>query len=165
MIAFTLNGTAHEIDVDPNMPLLFVLRDKLDMTGTKYGCGIGACGACSVLLDGAVTRSCSIPLSAVDGKAVTTIESVAETEWKVVQQAWIEQQVPQCGYCQSGMIMSAIGLLRHSPQPSRQQVRESITNLCRCGTYPRIEDAVLLAASLLEDSRKEAKVVRRKRRK
>ena len=165
MIAFTLNGTAHEIDVDPTMPLLFVLRDKLDMTGTKYGCGIGACGACSVLVDGAITRSCSLPISAVEGKAVTTIESIAETEWKVVQQAWIAQQVPQCGFCQSGMIMSAIGLLRHSPQPTRQQVRESITNLCRCGTYPRIEDAVLLAAQLLGDTRKEAQVVRRKRRK
>ena len=140
------------------MPLLWVLRDKLGLTGTKFGCGIAACGACTVLVDGAVTRACTMPIGAVDGSQITTIESVGESKWEPVQQAWVEKQVVQCGYCQSGMIMASIGLLERTPTPSREQIREAIDNLCRCGTYQRVENAILLAAEKLVESRKQAVV-------
>jgi isoquinoline 1-oxidoreductase subunit alpha len=156
MIRLIINGATHEIDADPQTPLLWVIRDRLDLTGTKYGCGIAACGACTVLVDGAQTRSCSMPIGAVDGSRITTIESVAESGWEPVQQAWIEKQVPQCGYCQSGMIMASIDLLTRHPNPSREQIRESVSNLCRCGTYQRVEDAILLAADKLAQSRRQA---------
>lgn len=163
MFALIVNGATHEIDADPQMPLLWVLRDKLGLTGTKYGCGIAACGACTVIVDGAVTRSCVMPLAAVDGSTITTIESIAESEWEVVQRAWIEKQVPQCGYCQSGMIMASIGLLRTTPHPTREQIRGAIDNLCRCGTYQRVEDAILLVSATLIDTRKQAEVTTKER--
>lgn len=164
MIALTINGSAHEIDADPKMPLLWFLRDKLGLTGTKYGCGVGHCGACTVLVDGMATRSCSVSLAAVDGAVIRTIESIDDSEWEPVQTAWLEKQVTQCGYCQSGMIMSTIGLLTTTPHPSREQIRENMTNLCRCGTYQRVEDAILLAADKLVEHQKEATQVAEKRR-
>ena len=148
MISLTINGSTHEIEADPQMPLLFVLRDKLNLVGTKYGCGTGECGACTVLMDGEAVPSCMVPLIDAQDRTVTTIESVAESAWDAVQQAWIVSQVPQCGFCQSGMIMASISLLRRNPQPSRDDVREALSNLCRCGTYPRIEQAVLQAAEM-----------------
>ena len=158
MSILIVNGATHEIEADPQMPLLWVLRDKLGLTGTKFGCGIAACGACTVLVDGVVTLACTMPIGAVDGSQITTIESVAESKWEPVQQAWVEKQVVQCGYCQSGMIMASIGLLERNSTPSREQIRESIDNLCRCGTYQRVEDAILLAAERLVESRKQAVV-------
>jgi isoquinoline 1-oxidoreductase alpha subunit len=153
MFSLTINGSSHEIDADPAMPLLWVLRDKLNLTGTKFGCGIGSCGACTVLVDGVATRSCTVTLESVEGGAITTIESVAETEWEVLQQAWVRHQVPQCGYCQSGMLMASIGLLSANPNPTREQIHEGITNLCRCGTYQRVEAAILDAAAQLASAR------------
>ena len=130
------------------MPLLWVLRDLLKLTGTKYGCGVAQCGSCTVHLDGAAVRSCVVPVSAAAGKAVTTIEGLApDGELHPVQAAWIEEQVPQCGYCQPGMIMSAVALLAGNPNPSDADIDESITNICRCGTYPRIRRAIHRAAN------------------
>lgn len=164
MIALTINGAAHETDADPTLPLLWFLRDKLGLTGTKYGCGTGACGACTVLVDGMATRSCSVTLQAIDGAVIRTIESINDSEWDPVQEAWLEKQVPQCGYCQSGMIMATVGLLTSTPNPSPEQIRENLTNLCRCGTYQRVEAAVLLAAEKLVESRREAIKAAEKRR-
>ena len=143
MIDFTLNGAAVSLDVPPEMPLLWALREKAGLTGTKFGCGIGACGACTVHLDGAAIRSCSVPVSNVAGRSVTTIEGLAGGgELHPVQQAWIDHQVPQCGYCQSGMIMAISALLERRPDATDEQVAGSITNICRCGTYERIRTAV-----------------------
>ena len=143
MIDFTLNGAAVSLDVPPEMPLLWTLREKAGLTGTKFGCGIGACGACTVHLDGAAIRSCSVPVSNVAGRSVTTIEGLAGGgELHPVQQAWIDHQVPQCGYCQSGMIMAISALLERRPDATDEQVAASITNICRCGTYERIRTAV-----------------------
>lgn len=143
MIDFTLNGAAVSLDVPPEMPLLWALREKAGLTGTKFGCGIGACGACTVHLDGAAIRSCSVPVSNVAGRSVTTIEGLAGGgELHPVQQAWIDHQVPQCGYCQSGMIMAISALLERRPDATDEQVAASITNICRCGTYERIRTAV-----------------------
>lgn len=142
-----VNGKPVAAKADPDTPLLWVLREELGLTGTKFGCGIAACGACSVHIDGAVMRSCSIPLSAAAGTAVTTIEGLkgADGTLHAVQQAWIEAQVPQCGYCQSGQIMAAVALIRESGRPSPDQIDAAMTNLCRCGTYPRIREAILAA--------------------
>lgn len=148
----TVNGEARELEADPELPLLWLLREKLDLTGTKFGCGIGACGACTVLVDGEAVRACVLPAQAVAGRSVQTIEGLAATPLRAVQSAWLVHQVPQCGYCQSGMIMAAAGLLRRNPAPSAEQVREGITNLCRCGTYQRVERAVLEAAEVLARS-------------
>ena len=142
-----VNGQPRELDVEDEMPLLWVLRDVLDLTGTKYGCGVAYCGACTVLLDGAPVRSCSLPASAAAGKNVTTIEGLAQGEkLHRVQAAWIEHQVPQCGYCQSGQIMAAVALLESTPQPSDAEIDAAMTNVCRCGTYSRIRAAIHAAA-------------------
>jgi len=133
--------------IDPAMPLLWVLRDVLQLTGTKYGCGIGACGACTVRLDGEAVRSCVVPLAAVQGRDVRTIESLGSPEAPhPLQRAWVLHQVPQCGYCQSGMLMAAAALLARQPKPSDADIESAITNLCRCGTYPRVRAAIHSAA-------------------
>ena len=146
-IAATVNGKPIEFTGEPDTPLLWAVREELGLTGTKFGCGIAACGACSVHLDGEVVRSCSLPISEVVGKSITTIEGLkrADGALHAVQQAWIEAQVPQCGYCQSGQIMAAVALIRQSGRPSHAQIDEAMTNLCRCGTYPRIREAILKA--------------------
>ncbi len=149
MIEFELNGAQVSISAPADMPLLWALRDLLRLTGTKYSCGIAQCGACTVHLDGAAVRSCVVPVSAVKGRRVTTIESLAaDGAFSPVQQAWIDEQVPQCGYCQSGMIMAVEALLAHNPDPSDADIDREITNICRCGTYPRIRKAIHRAAEL-----------------
>jgi len=142
-----INGQVKEVNVEDNMPLLWVLRDELKMTGTKYGCGIAQCGACSVIVDGIVMKSCSLPVAALEGMEIETIESLdANGRLSAVQAAWVEHQVPQCGYCQSGMIMAATQLLRDTPDPSDADIDKSMTNICRCGTYNRIRSAIKTAA-------------------
>lgn len=149
MITITVNGQAREIDADPSMPLLWALRDVMGLTGTKFGCGIAQCGACTVHLDGVPIRSCSMPLSAVGTKKVSTIESLSADGSHPVQQAWIEMQVPQCGYCQSGQIMSATALLESKPNPTDADIDEAMNgNICRCGTYQRIRAAIHRAADI-----------------
>ncbi|MEJ2138305.1 MAG: (2Fe-2S)-binding protein [Gammaproteobacteria bacterium] len=153
MISFELNGAATDVEAPDDMPLLWVIRDRLGLTGTKYACGIAQCGACTVQVDGKPVRSCVVPVAAVVGKSVTTIESLASDEALApVQQAWIEEQVPQCGYCQSGMIMAVDALLRDHPDPDDALIDSAITNICRCGTYPRIRRAIHLAAQLRRSS-------------
>ncbi|WP_028873910.1 (2Fe-2S)-binding protein [Tepidiphilus margaritifer] len=149
MIAFTLNGRPTTVEVDPGTPLLWVLRDQLQLRGTKYGCGIAQCGACTVHLDGRAIRSCLTPVSMVSGKRVTTIEGVGETPvGRAIQKAWQEVDVPQCGYCQSGQIMAAAALLAEHPRPSEAQIVAAMDGiLCRCGTYNRIRKAILEAAA------------------
>lgn len=143
MIDFILNGAPVSLDVPQEMPLLWALREQAGLTGTKFGCGIGDCGACTVHLDGTAVRSCSVPVGTVVGRSVTTIEGLAGSgELHPVQQAWIDHQVPQCGYCQSGMIMAISALLERRPDATDEQVAASITNICRCGTYERIRSAV-----------------------
>lgn len=146
-ISFTLNGTDVSVEAEPDTPLLWVLREDLALTGTKYGCGVAACGACSVHIDGKIARSCSVPISDLAGKSVTTIEGIAGGDGTLhaVQQAWIDAQVPQCGYCQSGQIMAATALINAVGKPSDAQIDEAMTNICRCGTYPRIRKAILAA--------------------
>jgi isoquinoline 1-oxidoreductase alpha subunit len=137
-----VNGETRSVDADPSTPLLWVLREQLALTGTKFGCGIAACGACTVHIDGEAVRSCSFPLSEVAGKRITTIEGLSRDRSHPLQKAWITEQVPQCGYCQSGMIMAAAALLNAHPKPTDQEISESITNICRCGTYARIRKAI-----------------------
>ena len=147
-ISFTVNGTRHELDVEPEMPLLWALRDELGLTGTKFGCGVAACGACTVHVDGMAMRSCVTPVEMVDGSLITTIEGLAavsgaaEGELSALQAAWVARQVPQCGYCQSGMLMAVSALLAENPQPTDEDIDAAITNVCRCGTYPRIRAAI-----------------------
>jgi isoquinoline 1-oxidoreductase alpha subunit len=149
MATITVNGQAREVDADGSMPLLWVLRDVLGMTGTKFGCGIAQCGACTVHLDGVPTRSCITPLSAVGSRKVTTIEGLSADGSHPVQQAWVEAQVPQCGYCQSGQIMSATALLAKTPNPTDADIDAAMAgNICRCGTYQRIRSAIHRAAEL-----------------
>ncbi len=147
----TVNGEPFEFEVEPDMPLLWVLRDELDITGPKYGCGIAQCGACTVHIDGMAVRSCSIPVGQIDGSHITTIEGLASPNaLHIVQQAWIDHQVAQCGYCQSGQIMSAVSLLESTPNPTDEQIDQGMSaNLCRCGTYPRIREAIKTAAAKL----------------
>jgi aerobic-type carbon monoxide dehydrogenase small subunit (CoxS/CutS family) len=146
--ALTVNGKRHSVQATPDTPLLWVLRDNLGLTGTKYGCGIGQCGACTVHLDGATVRSCSMPVSAVGTRRVTTIEALAESPvGRRLQAAWIDEQVPQCGYCQSGQLMTAAALLARSRHPSDREVNTAMTNICRCGTYARIRTAIARAAA------------------
>lgn len=150
MIKLTVNGRPREADVEPEMPLLWVLRDVLDVKGPKYGCGIAQCGACTVLLDGAPVRACSMPVSAAAGKRVITIEGLAEGDkLHPVQLAWIEHQVPQCGYCQAGQILTAVALLREKPRPTDADIDAAMTNLCRCGTYARVRPAIHAAAKAM----------------
>ena len=149
MIKLTVNGQPRDVDVSGDTPLLWVLRDTLGLTGTKYGCGMSLCGACTVHIDGAPTRACVTPVESVAGKAVTTIEGLSPDRSHPVQQAWMELDVPQCGYCQSGQIMSAAALLKQNPKPSDADIDAAMSgNICRCGTYPRIRKAIHRAASL-----------------
>jgi isoquinoline 1-oxidoreductase alpha subunit len=148
MVRLTINGTAHEIDVDPNTPMLWVLREQAGLTGTKYGCGIAQCGACTVHIDGAAVRSCSLPVSEAVGKQVTTIEGLAQKGvLHRVQKAWLENDVPQCGYCQSGMIMAVAALLKDKPKPTDADIDDAITNICRCGTFQQVRAAIHAAAA------------------
>ena len=143
MLRLTVNGQSHDVAVESATPLLWVLRDTLGLTGTKYGCGIAQCGACTVHIDGAAVRSCTLPVSAVTGKQIRTIEGLAENgTLHKVQKAWIDHDVPQCGYCQSGMIMAVAALLREKPKPSDAEIDAAITNICRCGTYQRVRAAI-----------------------
>ncbi|MDD5250818.1 MAG: (2Fe-2S)-binding protein [Rhodocyclaceae bacterium] len=137
-----VNGRTHTVDVEPDMPLLWVLREHLGLFGTKYGCGISLCGACTVHVDGAPVRSCTLPVSAAVGKEIVTIEGLSKGGLHRIQQAWIEHEVPQCGYCQSGMIMAAAALLAKHPQPTDADIDAAMTNLCRCGTYARVRTAL-----------------------
>lgn len=149
MINFRVNGEAFSFSGDSDMPLLWYLREELKYTGTKFGCGIGECGACTVHLDGAAVRSCSVPVSLVDGMEITTIEGLADGDnLSPVQTAWVELDVPQCGYCQAGQIMAVSDFLNEFPNPTDQEIDDNITNLCRCGTYTRLRKAIHLAARL-----------------
>ncbi len=152
-LAISINGKPYYHDGDPAMPLLWFLRDRLRLTGTKYGCGIGACGACTVLLDGKAARACITPMQAAANRKVTTIEGLEGDTLHPLQQAWIEQDVAQCGYCQAGQILAALDLLQRKPKPSDEDI-SSIGNLCRCGTYPRIRKAIARAAELMQGDRK-----------
>ena len=143
MMSLNVNGKSYQADVDPRTPLLWVLRDAIGLTGTKYGCGIAQCGTCTVHIDGVATRSCSVPVSAVGAKKVTTIEGLAANgRLHNVQQAWIDNDVPQCGYCQSGMIMAVAALLKENPKPTDADIDEAITNICRCGTFQQVREAI-----------------------
>ena len=149
MIALSINGKSYEIDVEPDTPLLWVLRDTIGLTGTKYGCGIAQCGACTVHIDGVATRSCQVSVGTVGEKAVATIEALAHNDkLHPVQQAWLDLDVPQCGYCQSGMIMTAVALLKEKPKPTDADIDAAITNICRCGTYRQIRAAIHAAAEV-----------------
>jgi isoquinoline 1-oxidoreductase subunit alpha len=146
----TINKQQHTVEADPQMPLLWVIRDLMGLTGTKFGCGMALCGACTIHVDGKPTRSCVLPVSAAAGKSITTIEGVSVDRSHPVQQAWIEHQVPQCGYCQSGQIMSAVALLKSNPKPSDADIDTAMAgNICRCGTYPRIRQAIHTASRKL----------------
>ncbi len=150
MVSLSINGKKYEVDVSPDVPLLWVIREQLGLTGTKYGCGIAQCGACTVHVDGEAVRSCVLPVSSAEGKQVVTIEGIGVTPiGKAVQQAWIFEDVPQCGYCQPGMIMAAAALLAKSPRPTNKQIDGAVSNICRCGTYQRIRRSVHRAANIL----------------
>jgi len=154
VITLTVNGDERRIDADPDMPLLWAIRENLGLPGTKFSCGVGMCGACMVLVDGIAMPSCVVQLGTVDGADITTIEGVAvDGVLSPVQQAWIDEQVPQCGYCQSGMILAATALLAENPRPSDQDIDAAITNICRCGTYPRVRRAIHRAAEAQGDGR------------
>jgi isoquinoline 1-oxidoreductase alpha subunit len=150
MTAFVVNGRSTTLDVEPDMPLLWALRDELALVGTKFGCGAGLCGACTVIVDGEAMRSCQAPVSAVEGRTVLTIEGLGEKGLHAVQTAWIEADAPQCGYCQSGQIMAAVALLARKPNPSDADIDAEMTNICRCGTYPRMRAALHRAAALMK---------------
>jgi isoquinoline 1-oxidoreductase alpha subunit len=148
MARLTINGTAHDVDVDPSTPLLWAIRENVGLTGTKYGCGIAQCGACTVHIDGVATRSCGVLVSDAVGKQITTIEGLAANGvLHKVQKAWIEHDVPQCGYCQSGMIMAVAALLKDKPKPTDAEIDEAITNICRCGTFQQVREAIHMAAA------------------
>jgi isoquinoline 1-oxidoreductase alpha subunit len=148
MVSLTINGTVHEVDAEPDTPLLWVIREQVGLTGTKYGCGVAQCGACTVHLDGVATRSCSLPISAITPEQkIVTIEGLSPDTSHPLQKAWLELDVPQCGYCQSGQIMAAAALLQANPNPSDEDIVAEMTNICRCGTYNRIKAAIKLAAA------------------
>jgi len=153
MLELNVNGKRLQVEAEPAMPLLWVLRDLLELTGTKFGCGIAACGACTVLIDGHPVRSCVFPVSNAVGKQLRTIEGAPDHVLDVLQKAWIEEQVPQCGYCQSGMLMAAAGLLNRHPEPTNAVIDNLMTNLCRCGTYQRVRAAIQRAARALQGER------------
>jgi isoquinoline 1-oxidoreductase alpha subunit len=147
MARFVVNGKPVQVDVEPSTPLLWVLREQVGLTGTKYGCGVAQCGACTVHIDGQAVRSCSMPVSAVEGKRLTTIEGLAQGgKLTKVQQAWLEHEVPQCGYCQAGMIMAVTALLNEKPRPTDADINAAITNICRCGTFQQVREAIHAAA-------------------
>jgi aerobic-type carbon monoxide dehydrogenase small subunit (CoxS/CutS family) len=146
MITLSVNGKKHQVTVEDDTPLLWVLRDSIGLTGTKFGCGVAACGACTVLIDGAATRSCMLPVASVGTAEVTTIEGLSPHRGHILQKAWIAAQVPQCGYCQSGMLMAAAALLTQNPKPSDADIDAAITNICRCGTYQRVRQAIHMVA-------------------
>jgi len=149
MIEISVNGQVHRLEVEDDMPLLWVLRDELGLTGTKYGCGIGQCGACTVHLDGAAQRSCALPVGAAAGTRIVTIEGLSPDSGHAVQKAWIAEDVPQCGYCQSGQIMAAAAFLAANPKPTDADIDANLSNICRCGTYPRMRKAIHRAAALI----------------
>jgi aerobic-type carbon monoxide dehydrogenase small subunit (CoxS/CutS family) len=149
MITLIVNGKTRTADVDPQTPLLWVLRDELELTGTKFGCGIAQCGACTVHVEGAAVRSCSMPVSAAAGKRITTIEGLSKASDHPVQRAWLAEDAPQCGYCQSGQIMAAAAFLAKNPSPTDADIDKGVTNICRCGTYPRIRKAIHRAAAMM----------------
>ena len=146
MFDLKINGADHSFDVEADTPLLWVLRDELGLTGTKFGCGAGLCGACTVLIEGRTARSCVLPVAAAAGKSIVTIEGISKDKSHPVQQAWLQESVPQCGYCQSGMILSAVALLERTPNPTDADIDAEITNVCRCGTYNRVRKAIHAAA-------------------
>jgi isoquinoline 1-oxidoreductase subunit alpha len=150
MITLTVNGTQHQLELEPDTPLLWALRDGVGLTGTKFGCGIAQCGACTVHIDGVAMRSCSVPIARLEGASITTIEGLSPDGRHPVQQAWIAEDVPQCGYCQSGQIMAATAFLKQNPKPTDADIDAGITNICRCGTYPRIRAAIHRAAALMK---------------
>ena len=148
MARLTINGQSHNVDVDPETPLLWAIREQVGLTGTKYGCGIAQCGACTVHVDGEAMRSCSMPVSAAEGKQITTIEGLAQNGvLHKVQKAWIDHDVPQCGYCQCGMIMAVAALLKDKPKPTDADINSTITNICRCGTFQQVREAIHAAAN------------------
>ena len=148
----SVNGKQVTVDVEPEMPLLWVLRDELNLTGTKFGCGIARCGACTLHVDGSPVRSCSFPLALAAGREITTIEGLSENRSHPLQRAWIAEQVPQCGYCQSGMLMTAAALLRERPRPTDEEIDFAMTNICRCGTYARVRRAIKRASGQVFDA-------------
>jgi len=150
MITLKVNGTTHKLDIEPETPLLWVLRDELGLTGTKFGCGIAQCGACTIHINGEAMRSCSVPAGTADGAAILTIEGLSKGSKHPVQQAWLAEDVPQCGYCQSGQIMAAVAFLKQFPKPTDADIDSNLTNICRCGTYPRIRRAIHHAATLIK---------------
>ncbi len=157
MIALSVNGKVHHVDVEDDTPLLWVLRDTIGLTGTKYGCGIAQCGACTVHIDGVATRSCQIPVGSLAGKKVTTVEALMQDgKLHPVQQAWIDHDAPQCGYCQSGMIMATVALLAQNPKPTDADIDAALTNICRCGSYQRVRAAVHAAANRIHSGREQA---------
>jgi isoquinoline 1-oxidoreductase alpha subunit len=149
MANIIVNGTPHQIDVEPETPLLWVLREEIGLTGTKFGCGIAQCGACTVHVNGEAIRSCSVPVRTVEGKQITTIEGLSKDSTHPVQQAWLTEQVPQCGYCQSGQIMATVAFLKTHPNPTDADINDNLTNICRCGTYERLRRAVHRAAAMI----------------
>jgi isoquinoline 1-oxidoreductase alpha subunit len=150
MPSFTVNGQDHVHDLEPDMPMLWVLRDELGLVGTKFGCGAGLCGACTIHVDGVATRSCITPVADVEGKTILTIEGLGVNDLHAVQRAWIEADAPQCGYCQSGQIMAAVSMLKRIPNPTDADIDAEMTNICRCGTYPRMRAAIHRAAALMK---------------
>ncbi|HEX3973385.1 MAG TPA: (2Fe-2S)-binding protein [Stellaceae bacterium] len=150
MITLTVNGTQHQIDLEPDTPLLWAIRDAVGLTGTKFGCGIAQCGACTVHINGQAMRSCSVPIGGLDGARITTIEGLSPDSKHPVQQAWLAEDVPQCGWCQSGQIMATAAFLKQNPNPTDADIDANITNICRCGTYERLRRAIHRAADLMK---------------
>jgi len=150
MITLTVNGTQHQLELEPDTPLLWALRDGVGLTGTKFGCGIAQCGACTVHIDGVAMRSCSVPIARLEGASITTIEGLSPDGRHPVQQAWIAEDVPQCGYCQSGQIMATVAFLKTNPTPTDADIDAKLTNICRCGTYERLRRAIHRAAGLMK---------------